>query len=375
MAEDEDDEVEGSAVAAAAAPAALAPRENPELIGHAAAEAALLAAYAAGRLPHAWLITGPRGVGKATLAFRFARFLLAEAAQAGQGLFAAPPAALAVAPGHPAFRRVASGGHPDLLVVERAYDPRRRRLRSEIVVADTRAIAGFLRLTAAEGGWRVVILDGADAMNRNAANALLKILEEPPARSVLLLVSENPGRLLPTIRSRCRRLALKPLPPAAVEAALARLRPDLGGEDARRLAALAQGSIGRALELASAQGLALYRELYALLERLPALDGEALHGFADRVGRAGSEDAFALTAELLPGWVARMVALAAGGAEAAVLPGEAQAMRRLAERRGLDQWTEVWEKLGQLFDAADGLNLDRKQVVLSAFFALEAAAR
>jgi DNA polymerase-3 subunit delta' len=243
------------------------------------------------------------------------------------------------------------------------------------VVADTRAIAGFLRLTAAAGGWRVVILDGADAMNRNAANALLKILEEPPQRSVLLLVSENPGRLLPTIRSRCRRLALKPLPPADVEAALVRLRPDLGAEDARRLAALAQGSIGRVLELASAQGLALYRELSGLLERLPALDGEALHGFADRIARAGSEDAFALTAELLPGWVARMVALAAGGGARAELPGEAQAMRRLAARRGLDQWTEVWEKLGQLFDAADGLNLDRKQVVLNAFFALEAAAR
>ena len=351
------------------------PRETLTLHGHEGAERVLALAIASGRMPTAWLIGGPRGVGKATLAFRFARFLFAEAAQDGQGLFAAPPTGLGVTPDRPIFRRVASGGHPDLLVVERAYDPRRRRLRSEIVVADTRAIAAFLRLTAAEGGWRVVILDGADAMNRNAANALLKILEEPPQRSVLMLVSENPGRLLPTIRSRCRRLALKPLPPAQVEAALTRLRPDLGGEDARRLATLAAGSIGRALELASAQGLALYRELYGLLERLPELEGEALHGLADRVARSGAEDAFALLAELMPGWLARMVVLAAGGAEAAVLPGEAQAMRRLAARRGLDQWVEVWEKLGDLFDAADGLNLDRKQVVLNAFFALEAAAR
>ena len=375
MADDDSDEIDEPS---SAAPAVPAPRENAALIGHAAAEAALLSAYNAGRLPHAWLITGPRGVGKATLAFRFARFLLAEAARGGQGrgLFAAPPASLAVAPDDPIFRRVASGGHPDLLVVERGYDPRRRRLRSEIVVADTRGIAQFLRLTAAEGGWRVVILDGADAMNRNAANAVLKILEEPPERAVLLLASENPGRLLPTICSRCRRLALKPLPQSAVEAALARVRPDLGTEDARRLSLLAHGSIGRALELASAQGLALYRELFKLLETLPELDGEALHGFADRVGRFGGEDAFALLSELMPGWLARMVALAAGGAaEAAVLPGEAQAMRRLAGRRGLDQWVEVWEKLGDLFDAADGLNLDRKQVVLNAFFALGEAAR
>jgi DNA polymerase-3 subunit delta' len=316
-------------------------------------------------------------VGKATLAFRFARFLLAAGDGAGGGLFAPAPApGLAVAPDHPVFRRVASGGHSDLLVVERGFDPRRKRLRSEIVVADTRAISAFLRLTAAEGGWRVVILDGADAMNRNAANAILKILEEPPQRAVLILLSENPGRLLPTIRSRCRRLALKPLPRAAVEAALARYRPELAPGDARRLAALAHGSIGQALALATAAGLDLYRSLFKLLECLPEIDGEALHVFAERIARGDGEDSFALMAALLPGWLARMVVLEAGGAEEeAALPGEAQAMRRLASRRSLDRWVEVWENLGHLFDEADSINLDRKQVVLNAFFALEAAAR
>src|SRR5579885_1857225 len=254
MADDQDDEIEDGRAPAGPIPP---PRENPDLVGHEAGEATLLACYRSGRLPHAWLITGPRGIGKATLAFRFARFLLAGGASSGEGL--------ALSPGHPAFRRVASGGHPDLLVVERGYDPRRRRLRSEIVVADTRAIATFLRLTPAEDGWRVVILDGADAMNRNASNAVLKILEEPPERCVLLLVSENPGRLLPTIRSRCRRLALKPLARAQVEEAIIRLRPDIGGEDARRAAQLAHGSIGRALELATTGGLALYRDLTMLL--------------------------------------------------------------------------------------------------------------
>jgi DNA polymerase-3 subunit delta' len=367
---DDEDVDEGGAGEATPVPA---PRENPLLLGHEAAEAALLQAHASGRLPHAWLLSGPRGIGKATLAFRFARFLLAEP---GKGLLAAPPRALAMAPEAPVFRRVASGGHADLLVVERGFDLRRKKLRSEIVVDDTRAIAGFLRLTPAEGSWRVVIVDGADLMNRNAANALLKILEEPPERAVLLLVSDNPGRLLPTIRSRCRMLALKPLAGEVVLEALARYRPDLPAADRAVLARLGEGSIGRALELAAAGGIALYRNLMRLLEGLPALDGAALHGFADRLQRADGENAFRLLAELLPGWLARMVAETAGGAgEGAALPGEVEAMARLARRRSLDQWVELWEKLTHLFAQADGVNLDRKQVVLSAFFALEEAAR
>ena len=350
------------------------PRENPLLLGHGAAEEVLLQAYCSGRLPHAWLLSGPRGIGKATLAFRFARFVFAQAA-AGAGLFAPAAHSLAIEPGHPVFRRVASGGHADLLVVERGLDPKRKKLRTEIVVDDTRGIAGFLRLTPAEGGWRVVIVDGADMMNRNAANALLKILEEPPQRALLLLVSDNPGRLLPTIRSRCRILALKPLAEAEVRDALARYRPDLSSGDRAALAQLAGGSIGRALDLAVAGGLGLYRSLVRLLEGLPALDGAALHALADRLARGDGDDAFRMTAELLPGWIARMVALAAGEAEDAALPGEAETMRRLAGRRGLDQWVEVWEKITHLFALADSVNLDRKQVVLNAYFALAEAAR
>jgi DNA polymerase-3 subunit delta' len=371
-----DEDVFDEAEAPGVAMAVPAPRENPVLLGHEAAEAALLGAYRSGRLPHAWLLSGPRGIGKATLAFRFARFVLAGGG-AEEGLFAAAaPAGLAVAPTHPVFRRVASGGHADLLVVERGVDPKRKKLRSEIVVDDTRAIAGFLRLTPAEGHWRVVVVDGADLMNRNAANALLKILEEPPQKALLLLMSDNPGRILPTIRSRCRMLPLKPLGGAAVEEALARYRPDLAPAERAALARLAEGSIGRALDLAAAGGLGLYRALLKLLEKLPQLDGVALHALADRLARGDGEDAFRLASELLPGWVARMVTLAAGGNGAgAALPGEAEAMRRLAQRRSLEQWIEVWENLTHLFTLADGVNLDRKQVVLNAFFALEEAAR
>jgi DNA polymerase III subunit delta' len=368
---DEEDipgEVEAEQVGATEVPP---PRANPLLVGHEAAEAALLGAYRSGRLPHAWLLSGPHGIGKATLAFRFARFILAS------GAGAAPPQTLAIAPGDPVSRRVASGGHADLLVVERGLDVKRKRLRSEIVVDDTRAIAGFLRLTPAEGAWRVVIVDGADVMNRNAANALLKVLEEPPQKALLLLVSDNPGRILPTIRSRCRKLALRPLPEAAVAEALARFRPDLAAAERAALASLAEGSIGRALELAVAGGLGLYRALLKLIERLPELDVIALHALGDRLARGETEDEFRLAAELLPGWVARMVTAAATGGLSgrAPLAGEAEAMRRLASRRGLEQWVEVWENLTHLFTLADGVNLDRKQVVLNAFFALEEAAR
>src|SRR5262249_34661542 len=144
------------------------------------------------------------------------------------GLFAAPaPRSLMMPPQDPVFRRVAAGSHADLLVVERGIDPKRKRARTEIVGDDTPAVAGFLRLPLAEGGWRIVIVDTADDMNRNAANAVLKILEEPPPRALLILVSDNPGRLLPTIRSRCRRLSLRPLADEVVAALLQRYRPDL----------------------------------------------------------------------------------------------------------------------------------------------------
>src|SRR5262249_29090682 len=162
----------------------------------------------------------------------------------------------------------------------RAYDPRRRRLRTEIVVDDTREIAGFFRLTAAEGGWRIVIVDGAEEMNRNAANALLKILEEPPRHGLLLLVSHHPGRLLPTIRSRCRRLSLSALPQAVVMRLLHHYRPELAEEEGEAVAELTEGSIGRALELADAGGLALYHSLLEMMSQMPRLDLARAPSFA-----------------------------------------------------------------------------------------------
>jgi DNA polymerase-3 subunit delta' len=374
---DEPDEIaEEDAEAEGEAPAIPEPRANPYLSGHEAAETSLIAAHAAGRLSHALILGGPRGIGKATLAYRLARYVLAGGGESG-GLFAAPPpSSLDLPADHPVARRVAAAGHADLLTVERGRDPRRKdRLRGEIVVDDTRAVVNFLRLTPAEGGWRVVIVDSADEMNRNAANALLKILEEPPPRALLLLVSHAPGRLLPTIRSRCRKLLLKPLPESEVIRLLGRYRPDLGDGEAASLARLAEGSIGRALELAEAGGLKLYRDLLRHLKALPTLDVPTLHGLADRLSRVDAEESYRILFELLLQWLTRMVNDSVRGSADEIVAGEGELMRRLAGRRGLDPWIEVWEKIARLFAQADYLNLERKQVVLGAFFALEAAAR
>jgi len=337
------------------------PRSNPDLLGLEAAEGTLRRLFESGRLPHALLLSGPPGIGKATLAFRFARFVLARRAGEGAspGLFEedGDGDGLAVPPDSGTFRRVASGGHADLLTVERAYDPRRRRMRSEIVVDDAREIAAFLRLTAAEGGWRVVVVDGADEMNRNAANSLLKILEEPPRNALLLLVAHSPGRLLPTIRSRCRRFPLAPLPAATVRRLLAQYRPDLPEHQAEALTALSAGSIGRAFDLAAAGGVELHATVTKLLTGID--DTAGLHAFADRLARGEAEHAYRTVEELIALELARLAA----------------AMARSGDPARAARWAELREEIGQSFARTDALNLDRKQTILGAFFAIDGAAR
>lgn len=358
------------------------PRENPDLVGHEAAERALADAFAAGRLAHAWLISGPEGIGKATLAYRFARHVLAHGNGGAGDLFGggagpAPDAdSLYLAPEHPVFRRVAAGGHSDLITVERTVNDK-GKLRTEIVVDDVRDLGRFFHLTAGEGGWRVAVVDCADELNANAANALLKVLEEPPANSLLLLVSHNPGRLLPTIRSRCRKLKLRPLADDQVTALLGHYLPELDASDAEALAHLADGSPGRALALADEDGLDLYRGISGILETLPTLDVPALHAFGARFGRAGGDNAFRTAGDLIRWWLARTIVVAAGGpnADARLAAAEAATIGRLAPAAGLDRWLEVWEKINRLLGRTETANLDRKQVVLNVFLAIEGAVR
>ncbi len=346
----------------------LAPRETPDLVGHEEAEARLRTAWDSGRLPHGWLIAGPRGIGKATLAFRFARFVLADEGSR-------TPKSLAIDANSPLFKRIASGGHADLATLEPGFDTERKRRRDLILVDEVRAATRLLSLTAAEGRWRVIVVDAAEQMNAPAANALLKLLEEPPRRALLLLVSHAPGRLPATVRSRLCKLVLHPLPRAAVAGLVRRHRPELDDAAVEALAALAEGSPGRALALAELGGVELLGELLALFDQLPKLDTEALHRLADRLARPAAAEGYRTATGLLVWWLARLVRLGAGAPADEVAPGEGALIRRLVNGSSLESWLEVWDKVSRLVAQAESKNLDRKQVVMSAFFAIETAAR
>ncbi|MDP2122944.1 MAG: DNA polymerase III subunit delta' [Parvibaculum sp.] len=354
------------------------PREVAGLHGHQEAERALFEAFMGGRMHHAWLMTGPKGIGKATLAYRFARFILhygtPEAARAAGARDLAVPAASAAA------HQVAAGSHPNLLTVRRPWDDKTKKFKTVLPVDEVRRIGHFFGMTAGgAGGWRIVIIDAADDMNPNAANALLKALEEPPPQGLFLVLSHQPGRLLPTIRSRCRALAMKPLGVAEIVATMTAEELKLKAGEAETIAQLADGSAGRALAIASGGGLALYKELAGLLASLPRLDIAAVHALADKAARRGADDAYETLAELLTLWLQRLIRSGAGldpGPDIAA--GEGAAMARLSDpARGgasLDRWVEVWEKIGHSIARGEALNTDRKLVVLNVFSMLEATA-
>lgn len=347
------------------------PRETTSLVGHERAEAAFLEAYRGGRLPHAWLIAGPRGIGKATLAYRFARFVLSQPSAENVESLAIPTTSQA-------FQRVAAGSHGDLMAIERAADEKSGRLRAEIVVDDVRKLHHFFTMTSAETPWRIAVVDSADEMNRNAANALLKLLEEPPARGLLLLVAHTPGRLLPTIRSRCRRLDLRPLSIEAVSDVIGLRRPDIHGAERLALAHLSGGSPGRALEIAASGGMDFYHDLTAHLERLPNLDIPALYGFADRLADRGNEGLFRTFASLLEDWFYRLILAASAGPNALgegheVDERDKALMARFAKAKPVDRWLALREELIALFAQAEGLKLDQRQVVIDCFTKLQRA--
>ena len=361
---------------------ALAPRDNAELHGHEPAEQLLADAFHAGSLAHAWLITGPQGIGKATLAYRFARYVLKHSGNGeieeplggspdagslfGDDLPTDEPEApeqggiLAVAETDPVFRRVSSGGHADLAVVERAVKNEKSGERFTVIrVDDVRAIGGFLRMTPGEGGWRVVVIDAADDMNLNAQNALLKILEEPPAQSLILMVSHVPGRLLPTIRSRCRTLPVRALADDTVARLIRTHAPDTAENDVRTFASLADGSIGRALRLIEGGGAQLHNEINEIFDNLPKLDVPATHDFAGRLARKTAEQSYNVALDLLDRRIRQHIRAASLAPERA---------------RSLEPWLEVWDNSVRLRDRAESVNLDRKQVILGILHAAAEAA-
>lgn len=357
------------------------PRHTPVVRGHQAAEQAFLSAYNSRRLHHAWLLSGPRGVGKATLAYRVARFLVSRDGGAADSLFAEEVHAqcdrLDVDVDSPVFQRIAAGGHGNLRVLERLFDDKRQALQPEIGIDQVRALHGFFSQTSAEGGWRVAIVDAADEMNRHAANALLKVLEEPPRQSILLLISHAPGKIPATIRSRCRQLRLSPLSEEEVLAILEERRPALSENEARSLSRLSMGAPGRALMLADTGGLELYQRLFNLLEGLPNLDIPAVHRMAQELAAPKADNQYRLFVKFLSDWITRFAHSAAGATPGSnVTAGEQELVRRIANDAGdLDRWIELWEKVNRLVARADTVHLDRKQVVIALLGDLESMVR
>ena len=330
----------------------ISPRTTNVLFGHAAAEQALLGAYKNGRIAHAWLIGGPPGIGKATLSYRFARFVLAHPDPAAPDVQSAN--SLAVDANHPVARRMAAQGQPDFFVLERVVNEQTGKLYTQIRVEDVRKLVAFFGATAREGGWRVAIVDAVDDLAREGANALLKVLEEPPQRALLLLVSHSPGRELPTIRSRCRRLLLRPLQEGDVRSALAlATERDADDPELAQAAAGADGSVARALALLEAEGLALREQVLAALSQLPDPDPRALHAMAEKL--AGTDpQVLAAFMDLVNGWMSQRLGRGEGKPEQ--LAGIAQA----------------WERINRNARDVESYNLDRKPFVFSVFADLAA---
>lgn len=327
------------------------PRANPDLFGQDGAALALLEAAQGGRPHHAWLLAGPLGVGKATLAYRYARWLLA-----GQPDAVEQP--LRVDPRDPVFARVANGAHADLRTL--SPEVAEGKVKRQISVEEAREVPRFLSMTPAEGGWRAVIVDEAAALANEAQNALLKTLEEPPARAVLILVTDAPDRLLPTVRSRCRRLDLPALETPLLESLLGRWLPEMGEGERATLAGLAAGSPGRALRLAEGEALALQEEVESFLRSLPRPEPRALHVLADRLAAKRDGSSFTTFVNLLRDAIATAVRQTGRGAPPPPWLGQ----------RPLADWAGLWDTLGRMAEETELLNLDRKQAVLVGLGAL-----
>src|SRR3954454_8658982 len=324
------------------------PRETPDLCGHREAETALLNAYRSGRISHAWLIGGAQGIGKATLAYRMARFVLAHPNPLAPSVQRADT--LAVDPADPVARQVTNGAHGGLLVLERSLNDR-GVMRTVITVDETRETISFFGSTAAVDGWRVCIVDTVDELNPNAANALLKILEEPPQRSLFLLVSHSPARALPTILSRCRKLPLRPLATDDVIRAAAKAA-DIAADDPAlsEAAAAAEGSVSRALTLLGGDALKLQQRTAALLATLPQVDPRELHALGEALG---TSDRVALAAFIdgIDRWIGEKLRTDDANAN---LP-------RLA------RLVDVWENIIRPAGHTEPYNLKRRPRVFSVF--------
>lgn len=352
------------------------PRDTQRLYGHAAPEAEFLSAATSGRLPHGWLLTGPKGVGKATFAWRAARFLLATPPTQDDDMFGAPPPpeTLDVDPDHPVSRRMSALSEPGLFLLRRPVDEKDpKKLKTVITVDEVRGLKGFFQMSAGDHR-RIVIVDSADEMNPSAANALLKELEEPPEGAVLFLISHRPSGLLPTIRSRCRTLRFGSLSDPDLASAL----QHAGAEppEGIALATLAQGSVGAAITLTEQGGPALYADIARLLDTLPNMDRALALKLAEATAGKAGEARFGLTLSLLETALSRAARLGATGqAPAEIVPGEAATLARLAPTpTKARDWANLAQSLTARARKGKAVNLDPAALIFDIFLDLDRTA-
>lgn len=346
------------------------PRHAGQVFGQSHAEAAFLEAFNGGRMHHAWLISGPKGVGKATLAWQIARFLLT---QEGESLFG-PPGDLAVDPSAPVIARMAALAEPRLLLCRRPYDLKTKRLKTAITIDEVRKLKGFFNLSAADGGWRVAIVDAADELNSAAANGLLKILEEPPEKVVILLVAHQPSKLLPTIRSRCRSLRCDTLAEADMGKVLAQVGHS--GSMSPALAMLSGGAPGQAIRLLADDGLKLYGQIIGLIGTAPGLDRGLALALADKCAARGNESTYALMIELITLALVRLARHGAGMPMIEAANGELTLAEKLSATAHQSRiWANLQQEISAKTTHARAVNLDPAQVILDMFIQIDKAAR
>lgn len=350
------------------------PRAMDFCQGHDRVEQALLEFYKSGRMPHALIFSGPKGIGKATMAYRLAKFMMKSGATRDpnqDSLFGGEdtgaPENLDVPANDPVFRRIVSGGHSDLLSIERLYDDLKGRLKSSVEVKEVRKVAPFLRMTAADGGWRVVIIDDADTMNRNAQNAILKILEEPPKNTLLILVAHRVGALIPTIRSRARVVHFQPLTDDDMKSLIGRTDIVLDEESLSTLIRLAGGSFGRAMEYEEEGGLETFAMIMEAFDRYPDFNWTGIHKLADDLAGKGKDQNYMSFQELTKWMFAQLAKSKARGQGITAKALDTQAFQEILKNSSLAQLSKICENLHEFYGQSNAANLDKRQTVLGTF--------
>lgn len=337
----------------------LTPRSNTKLYGHEEIEELLLSDLKAGKLAHGIILSGERGIGKATLAYRFARALLSDSGD------------MELRENDPVFHRIVANSHSDLLVIELLYDPKKDEYANEISIEQSRTIAQSLSLTPAEGKWRVVIIDSADALNVKSANSILKILEEPPPQTIIMLIAHNAGQLLPTIRSRCRVIALKPLSRSNFERVLYHTSPEITGDELSALGIISGFSPGIALELKEQGALELYNEILELFVLSQRMDSQRLLRFSESIGSGKKAHAnWQLFTHITLCILERITKKSAGAAVPLISNAEMASIGKLVKMHRPDIWAKKWQEALSQFLLAQRLHLDYKQVAITFFHSL-----